>query len=71
MIGPFIRTVLSLVVGVGCILMARSAWFTRRLEVKYADFEDAENRIKKGRRDWILIGVFWLLFGAAQMMVFY
>ena len=70
LIGPFIRTLLSFLVGAACIVMVRSRWFHRRMEDKFADFEDAEKRIHKAKRDWWLIGIFWFLFGIAQVLMF-
>ncbi len=52
-------------------MMVRSDWFTRRMEEKYAEFDDAPRRIGKLQRDWAIIGVFWILFGLAQIIIFY
>ncbi len=71
LIGPTIRTVLSFLIGFGCIFLVKSDWFHRRLREKYEGQEDGERRIRKSKRDWMLIGVFWILFALAQILIFY
>ncbi len=61
--------VLSLLVGGACLYVSRSAWFTERMQEKFADAEDAEERLNKQRRDWTWIGGFWILFGLFQVIL--
>ncbi|MFP4200674.1 MAG: hypothetical protein ACLFS8_04575 [Clostridia bacterium] len=68
--GPIIRTALSFFMGFGSMALARSDWFHRRLEEKYEGREDAERRLRKSKRAWMLIGVIWTLFALVQILMF-
>ncbi len=59
----------SLVVGGACLYVSRSDWFIERMQEKYADDDDPEERLSKQQRDWTWIGAFWLLFGVVQVIL--
>ena len=62
--------ILSLLVGSGCVFLARSDWFDNRLRQKWdADKEDLEDRVQKQKRDWTWIGIFWIVFGMLQVLM--